>query len=190
MLNITSAKFIKGIVNDDEALKKDIPQVAFIGRSNVGKSSTINSLTKQKNLARTSSTPGRTQEINLFLINESFYLVDLPGYGFSAGSKENKAELFELVNWYLFTSGYKQKLIVLIIDANIGATESDLEILRALEKHKKNIVIAANKIDKIKKSDYVNRLQAIQNAVGKHKIIPYSAKKAIGINELIKEITK
>ncbi len=189
-MRITSAKFIKGIVRDDEALKNGIPQVAFIGRSNVGKSSTINALTKQKGLARTSSAPGRTKEINLFLINESFYLVDLPGYGFSGGSKESKEQLFELVNWYLFTSGYEQKIIVLIIDANIGATENDLEILHALKDHNKNIVIAANKIDKIKKSDYIKQIQKIQEVIGNHKLVPYSSKKGIGISELTKEITK
>jgi len=188
-MKITSAKFIKGIVRDDETLKDGLPQVAFIGRSNVGKSSTINSLTGQKNLARTSSTPGRTQEINLFLINKSFYLVDLPGYGFSKVSKESKEELFELVNWYLFTSGYEQKMVVLIIDANIGATESDLEILRALEEHGKNIIIIANKIDKIKKSAYAKQIQTIRDAVGKHKVVPYSSKKGIGISDLANEIT-
>lgn len=188
-MRITSAKFIKGIVQEDESLEDGIPQVAFIGRSNVGKSSTINALTCQKNLARTSSTPGRTQQINLFLINKSFYLVDLPGYGYSGGSKESKKTLFELVNWYLFTSDYEQKAIVLIIDASVGATESDLEIIHALEKHKKNIIIVANKIDKIKKSDYQNQIKKIQDAVGKHKVFPYSAKKGIGINDLIKEIT-
>lgn len=187
-MRIISAKFIKGIIQNDKTLKDDIPQIAFIGRSNVGKSSTINALTRQKYLARTSRTPGRTQQINLFLINKSFYLLDLPGYGYSGGSKENKEELFELVNWYLFTSDYEQKMIVLIIDANIGATESDLEIIRALEKHKKNIIIAANKIDKIKKSDYRKRIQKIQVAVGAHKVIPYSTKKGIGINDLVKEI--
>lgn len=177
------------MIRDDETLKDGLPQVAFIGRSNVGKSSTINALTKQKDLARTSSTPGRTQEINLFLINESFYLVDLPGYGYSSGSKESKEELFELVNWYLFTSGYEQKVIVLIIDANISVTESDLEIIHALEEHNKNIIIAANKIDKIKRSNYQNQIKKIREAVGNHKIIPYSSKKGIGINDLAKEIT-
>ena len=79
-MNITSAKFVKGVVGEDEILDDGIPQVAFIGRSNVGKSSVINSLVNQKALAITSSTPGRTQQINIFLINKEFYLVDLPGY--------------------------------------------------------------------------------------------------------------
>lgn len=187
-MRITSAKFIKGIVEADAALEDGIPQVAFIGRSNVGKSSTINSLTGEKNMARISSFPGRTREINIFLINESFYLVDLPGYGFSRGSQENQERLRELINWYLFMSGYQQKLIVLIIDADVGPTADDLEILQALEEHKKNIVIAANKIDKIKRAECKKQLQKIQGLVGNHKVIPYSAKKGIGIRDLIREI--
>ena len=87
-MEIKNARFIKGVVGPDDFLEKDIPQVAFIGRSNVGKSSVINSLTHQKDLAITSSLPGRTQQINLFLINESVYLLDLPGYGFSQDSQE------------------------------------------------------------------------------------------------------
>ncbi len=189
-MNIKSAKFVKGIVmKADPALENSLPQIAFIGRSNVGKSSTINVLTKQKKLARTSSTPGRTREINLFLINNSFYLLDLPGYGYSSGSKESTAQIFELINWYLFVSGYEQKVVVLIIDGKVGATESDLEMLRALEEHGKNIIVVANKIDKIKKSAYAKQLQTIQEAVGQHKVIPFSAKKGVGVNELIKEIT-
>lgn len=187
-MRITSAKFIKGIVEADAALEDGIPQIAFIGRSNAGKSSTINSLTGDKYLARISSSPGRTREINVFLINNSFYLIDLPGYGFSRGSEENQNRLRGLINWYLFLSGYQQKLVVLIIDAEIGPTADDLEILRVLEEHKKNIVIAANKIDKLKKSEYKKRLQKIQGLVGDHKVIPYSAKKGIGISDLSREI--
>lgn len=187
-MKIASAKFIKGMVEADSVLENNFPQVAFIGRSNVGKSSTINSLTKQKDLARVSSLPGRTREINIFLINSSIYLVDLPGYGFSTGSEEDRKRIFELINWYLFMSGYQQKLVVLIIDANVGATKSDLEILQALDEHKKNVIIAANKIDKIKKSEYKKQLQKIQEAVGDHKVIPYSTKIGIGVSDLIKEI--
>ena len=89
-MNITSARFIKGVVGPDENLEDGVPQIAFIGRSNVGKSSVINTLANQKGLAKTSSFPGRTQQINLFLINKSFYLVDLPGYGFAKASKDTR----------------------------------------------------------------------------------------------------
>ncbi len=187
-MRIISAKFIKGIVGRDKILEDGRPKIAFIGRSNVGKSGTINSLVKQKDLVMVSFFPGRTRQINIFLINESFYLVDLPGYGYSRGSKKDQWQLYDLVNWYLFFSGYEQKWVVLIMDANIGITDSDLEILRALEEHKKNIIIAANKIDKIKKTAYGGQMQKIQEMAGNHKVIPYSAKKEIGIENLSKEI--
>ncbi len=183
-----SATFVKGVVGDDEILEDGKPHIVFIGRSNVGKSSTINILTKQKDLARTSSFPGRTQEINIFLINKSFYLVDLPGYGFVRASRETREKLEKLIYWYLFESQYIQKKIVLIIDAYTSPTDSDLEMLIALEEHKKDIVILANKVDKIKKSGYKKQLEKIQNRIGDHKIIPFSAKKNIGIGELMNEI--
>lgn len=190
MTNMTklSAEFIKGVVGEDKVLDNNFPQIAFIGRSNVGKSSLINSLVKQKDLAKTSSFPGRTQEINIFLLNNSFYLVDLPGYGFASTSKADQVWLFKLINWYLFNSDYQQKKIVMIIDAKIGVTSADLEMLEALEDKKKNIVIVANKIDKIKKADYKKQLQKIQETVGAHKIIPYSAEKGIGVEDLTEEI--
>lgn len=186
--NIISATFIKGAVKACEELENNLPQVAFIGRSNAGKSSVINSLTGQKDLARTGSAPGRTREINLFLINKCLYLVDLPGYGFVKASREARERLEQLINWYLFTSGYEQKLVILIIDAELGLTESDLEILQSLKEYKKNIIIVANKIDKIKKSDYGRRLEKIKDQAAGLKVIFYSAKKKIDAGELTREI--
>lgn len=187
-MQITSATFVKGIVGTDEILEGETPQIAFIGRSNVGKSSVINSLTNQKDLAITSSFPGRTREINLFLINESLYLLDLPGYGFAKASHKVSEQLFKLINWYLFRSSYQQKKVVFIIDANIGPTANDLEMLHTLEEFHKNIVIVANKIDKIRKSKYAGRLQEIKKLVGKHEIIPYSSHHKSGISDLIHEL--
>jgi len=186
--NIVSAEFIRGVVESSKRIEADFPQVAFIGRSNAGKSSVINSLTREKDLARVSSSPGRTQEINLFLINKFLYLADLPGYGFVKSSRTARARLEQLINWYLFLSGYEQKLVVLIIDAELGLTESDLEMLKGLKEHRKNVIIVANKIDKIKKSDYVGRLEKIRNQAYGFMVIPYSAKKKIGTTLLIKEI--
>jgi len=176
-MRITSAKFVRGIVCDDPILGDGKPQIAFIGRSNVGKSTLINSLTNQSGLARTSSFPGRTQEINLFLINENFYLVDLPGYGFARNSAGGRERIQELINSYLFRSHYKQKL-----------TEGDLDMLHALVAHKKNVIVIANKIDKIKKSEYVKHMRKIESSIGGHTIIPYSSKSKIGIKEVSKEI--
>lgn len=189
-MKILSAKFIKSVVEADEIFENKKPQIVFIGRSNVGKSSTINALTNQKNLARTSSFPGRTQEINIFLINKTFFLIDLPGYGFAKASRQAKERLEKLISWYLFDSGYKQTKVVLIIDASIGPTDHDLEMLYHLEQNNKEILIIVNKIDKIKKSSQAHQLQKIQKIIGIHKIIPFSAEKKIGINEVYKEILK
>lgn len=185
---IKSAVFIKGIVDVCDELESDIPQIALIGRSNSGKSSIINSLTNQRDLARVSSLPGRTREINLFLINKSLYLLDLPGYGFAKASSDDRQRLRELINWYLFAAGYNQKLIILIIDAEVGPTAADLDFLQSLDKYRKNIVIVANKIDKIKKSAYAKQMEKIMNQVGNHKVIPYSAKMKIGVSILANDI--
>ena len=187
-MKIESAHFVKGVLGSNSILKDGIPQVAFIGRSNVGKSSVINSLVNRNDLARTSSFPGRTQQINLFLINNSLYFVDLPGYGYAKLPDELKNSLRAMVNWYFFISNYKQKKVVLIIDANIGPTEDDLEILHNLEDYKKDIMVVDNKIDKIKKAGYEEQLKTIKNLVGVHQIIPYSAKNKLGVEELLKEI--
>lgn len=189
-MQITSAKFIKGVVGPDEILEDQKPQIAFIGRSNVGKSSVINTLTGQRNLAKTGSLPGRTRQINIFLINNDSYLADLPGYGFAKGSKGEQANIQSLIYWYLLDSDYRQKKVVLIIDANIGATNNDIQMLHSLSERGKEIIIVANKIDKIKKSGYKKQLLEIQNAIGDYKIIPYSAQNKIGVNELINEILK
>ena len=189
-MNITSASFVKGVVQEDEILDDGKPQVAFVGRSNVGKSSVINSLAKQKGLARISSFPGHTQEINIFLINKSLYLVDLPGYGFAKASKETQERLQRLIYWYLLNSDYQQKKIVLIIDAVVGVTQSDLQMLNSLEQADKNIILVANKVDKLKKSEINRQLQSIKDAVGDYKVIAYSAEKNIGIGELTEEILK
>ena len=187
-MDITSAKFLKGITASDVALENTLSQVAFIGRSNVGKSSVINSLTKQKNLARSSTSPGRTREINLFLINDSFYLLDLPGYGYAKASKEVRAKLKEIVFGYLFESRYKQKKVVLIIDANVGMTELDLEMLNLLKENKKSIIILANKIDKVKSSEHKKKLASILELAGDVPVIEYSARKNIGRKQLLHEI--
>lgn len=189
-MKITSAEFVKGVVGTDEVLESHIPQVAFIGRSNSGKSSVLNTLANKKGLARTSSLPGRTQMINLFLINKSLYFVDLPGYGFAKLPKETQQWLQKLIFWYLFKAEYKQKAVVMIIDANVGLTELDKEMFFSLQAQEKYIVIVANKIDKIKKSLLQEKLQDIQDFVGDCLVIPYSATKKIGVNLLTNEIFK
>lgn len=190
MANITinSAKFIKSAVSVEGAFEKDFPHIAFIGRSNVGKSSTINTLTKTKNLAKTSSFPGRTRQINLFLINNKYYFVDLPGYGYSKMSLKERDNLTDMIDNYLFNKKYTQAKVVLIIDALVGVTDNDMEMLQALEQNKKEIIVVANKIDKVKPSDKNNQIKKIEQTIGAHKIIFFSAEKKIGIGETIEAI--
>lgn len=187
-MKIESAQFIKGILGSDSIFDDGIPQVAFFGRSNVGKSSVINSLVNQNNLAKTSSFPGRTQKINLFLINNSLYFVDLPGYGYANVPGKLKNSIKSMVNWYFFVSNYEQKKVVLIIDANVGPTRDDLDMLHSLEDYRKDIIVVANKIDKIKQSEYEGKLKVIKELVRVHHVIPYSTKKKIGVKELLSEI--
>jgi len=187
-MKIQSVQFIKGISGSDIIVDDGIPQVAFIGRSNTGKSSVINSLTEYKDLARTSSFPGRTQKINFFLVNKSLYFVDLPGYGYAKVPQRIKDGIRAMINWYFFVSDRNQKLVVLIIDAKVGPTKDDREFILALEDYKKNVVVVVNKIDKIGKEKYESQLKTIKEITGNHKIIPYSARNKIGVKELLNEI--
>ncbi len=189
-MNIRSATFVKGAIGTNDIFEDGTPQIIFVGRSNVGKSSVINSLANQKSLARTSSTPGRTQQINIFLINKDFYLIDLPGYGFAKAPKEVREQIQKMLNWYLFESNYDFKKVVLIIDAKVGPTKDDMDMIRSLERDNKDIIIVANKVDKIKKTEYDGQLEKIKNAFNLHKVIPYSAEKKTGVGELIGELLK
>lgn len=186
-MNITSATFLKGVRGTDPTLGDGTPQVALVGRSNVGKSSVINSLAHQKDLARTSSFPGRTQQINIYHINNVLYLVDLPGYGYAKLSHKEQEQIQTMMYWYLLESDYEQKKVILVIDAELGPKGTDLTVLRNLEEHGKDIVIVANKVDKVKKSEYKGQMENIQHILGRT-VIPYSAKEKIGVAELTNAI--
>ena len=182
-MNITSAVFMKGVMGDDAILEDGTPQIAFIGRSNAGKSSLINSLTGKAKLAITSSTPGRTKELNVFKINGTHYFIDLPGYGYAKTGGKALEKLNKLIVWYLLESKHTPK-VVLLIDAEVGPTANDLETLRELERTGKDIVVVANKVDKIKKSHYLNHMKKLSEQIKGHKLFPYSSTTKVGIDEL------
>jgi len=186
-MKIKSVKFMKGLVKYDDILADGIPQIAFIGRSNVGKSSLINILTNTK-IARTSSFAGRTQEINVFLINDSLYLIDLPGYGFARASSSGREKIGELIDSYLFNSIYTQKRIVMIIDSNVGMTEKDILMLKELENNHKDFIVVANKIDKMTQSEYHKNFKEIKKMVGYHEVIPFSVKNKKNLEQIIDKI--
>lgn len=187
-MHINSAQFVKGFVNPRDAGKEHLPQYAFIGRSNVGKSSLINILTKTKGLAKTSSFPGRTQQINFFLINDSFHLVDLPGYGYARVGAEQRNTIMDLIEGYLLGDIPTLRKVVLVIDGFVGPTKDDLTILHALEEAERDIVVVVNKIDKIKKSEYKKQLALIESKIMGHDIVPVSAEKKQGIENLVNVI--
>lgn len=186
-MQITSAKFIKGAVGSCPLLEDGTPQVAFIGRSNAGKSSLLNSLTGVKDLAITSKTPGRTKEINVFGINGTHYFVDLPGYGYAKVGAKQLEKLSKLIFWYLLDADYNQK-IVLLIDSIVGPTQMDLDVLKDLERAGRDIVIVLNKVDKIKKSQYLKHIKQLRNQFNGHKIFEYSSTKKIGREALLQEL--
>ncbi len=188
-MKITSARFIKGINGTDDLLSDGTPQIAFIGRSNAGKSSLLNSLTNNNKLAITSNTPGRTRELNLFLINETHYFVDLPGYGYAKASRATMEKLEKLISWYLLDSDYNPT-VVLLIDSVVGPTADDQAMLHELEKAGRDIVVVVNKVDKIKKSQYLSQLKKLGQQIRGHELFPYSSKAKIGITELSDRLLK
>ena len=187
-MDITSAEFIKGIRGTDKILYDGKPQIAFVGRSNVGKSSLINSLVNRNNLARSSSQPGKTIRLDFFLINNSLYFVDLPGYGYAKMSQEKHEDIRKMMLWYLQYSDVKNRKVVLIIDANIGVTEFDREMIKLLTEQSIEFIVAANKVDKLKMGEKEKKLKSIQQDCGSAIVIPYSAKTHIGKAALLKEL--
>lgn len=183
-MNILSADFVKGTTSAADVFTDNIPQVAFLGRSNVGKSSTINLLTNRKSLAKTSSFPGRTQQINMFLINNKFYLIDLPGYGYAKTSLDQKKKMGALITHYLNFADERLKKIVVIIDAFIGPTKDDMDLIDAILESGKTLIIAANKIDKIKKSTIKKHLDSLKYSLNNTIFVPYSVETKQGADDL------
>jgi GTP-binding protein len=146
------AKFIAGAAEIWQLPKLFLPQIAFIGKSNVGKSSLINAVCRRKALAKVSNTPGRTRQINFFSIAEKLILVDLPGYGFAQVSASARASWEKLITHYLKNTGHLQ-LVNLLIDARRGIKENDLAVMGMLREFGRHFQIIFTKVDKIKITD-------------------------------------
>ncbi len=189
-MKINSVKFIKGIRGTDPILNDSRPQFAFVGRSNAGKSSVINALLARNGVAKSSSTPGKTKEINFFLVNEKFFFVDFPGYGYAKVSDKEKEKLVKLILWYLLESGANPKIVFLIIDANVGITKKDEEMVRALTEGMVSFVVIGNKIDKINKSIRKREIEKLKATCFGAEFVSFSAKEKIGVNEVLKKLTE
>lgn len=167
----------------------DLPEVAFAGRSNVGKSSLLNAVLKRRSFARVSKTPGRTREINFFKINDAFILADLPGYGYARVSKERSAEWGPLIESYL--RGTKQlRGVVQLLDVRHDPTADDRQMLDFLAEVEVPVMFVATKIDKLSRSASTQRVRdlAIMLQVEEDHIIPFSSQTAVGRDELAEAI--
>lgn len=188
-MKITSAEFVKSAFNRGQWLNDGRPEVAFLGRSNVGKSSLINSLLQRKGLARTSNTPGRTQSINFFLINESFYFADLPGYGYARVSKSMRADWGKMVEEYL-TERDELVLSIQLIDARHEPTALDRQLNEWLLQNRKRHVTVATKADKLSANQLQKSLKAARNTFPGSQIMPFSSKSGRGRDEIWTEISR
>jgi GTP-binding protein len=163
----------------------ELPEVAFAGRSNVGKSSLLNRLVRRKAFARVSNTPGRTREINFFKVNERFVLADLPGYGYARIAKERKAEWLPLIEGYLRTSPALRG-VVQLLDVRHPPSEEDLQMLDFLAEIEAPTIVVLTKIDKLRPRQVAERVHEIAVALRleDEQLIPFSAETNQGRDEL------
>jgi len=185
IMKIISAEFIKSAVNPSHYPEDLLPEVAFVGRSNVGKSSLINTLVNRKSLAKTSNTPGRTQLVNFFVINKALSFVDLPGYGYAKVPLAVKRGWSEMVEGYL--EGRRSlRLVVLILDIRREPSENDEMLVQWLRDHHIAIAFVLTKADKFSRS----RAAAARRKIGEHlgipydELLPFSAKTRSGKDEI------
>jgi len=180
------ADFVVSSGKPDTFPRDRLPEVAFLGRSNVGKSSLINALTGQKKLAFTSNTPGRTQTINFYRIDGAMFFVDLPGYGYARVPASFAGQWKVLIEEYL-ENRETLKLSCLILDARRGWMEKDLELKRWLEHHGRPFLVIATKIDKLNQSESEHGLRAIRKEGVTP--MPFSAISGRGVREIWQAIT-
>ncbi|HEY9420786.1 MAG TPA: ribosome biogenesis GTP-binding protein YihA/YsxC, partial [Thermoanaerobaculia bacterium] len=164
-MKVETAEFVRSAHGSGDYLHDGRPEVAFVGRSNVGKSSLLNRLLGRKALARVSSTPGRTQAVNYFLVNRRIYFVDLPGYGYAKAGKEARKEWAARVEGYL-REALPAALVVLLVDGNVGATPLDVQAYQYLSGLGAKFVIAATKIDRISRGRRAAAVQKIRETLG------------------------
>jgi GTP-binding protein len=181
------AEFVVSAAKPEAFPADRLPEIAFLGRSNVGKSSLINALVGQKRLAFTSSTPGRTQTVNFYRIDGEFYFVDLPGYGYARVPPQQSQEWKKLIEQYL-EERQNLKVSCLILDIRRGWMEKDLDLKRWLEGNARDYLVIATKTDKLNRSELEHGLRAIrQEGV---EPLPFSAQTGRGVREIWQAIAK
>ena len=185
-INLQKTEFIRSATSKKDFPEDRLPQLAFAGRSNVGKSSVINRILNRKNFARVGAAPGKTTHINYFLIDKKLYLVDLPGYGYAKVSKAERDRWGRLMETY-FASGLIS-VGVLIVDARHKPTADDCTMANWFVETGMPFIVVANKLDKLKKSEMDGNFARIRETLGlsdETPLVPFSAEKGTGREELI-----
>lgn len=190
-MKISSASFLTSVANKKDILDDEVKEFAFVGRSNVGKSSLINSLVNQKKLVKTSSTPGRTRLINYFNINDAFRFVDLPGYGYALAGKSHKELWATLMEDYLMGSK-SLKRVFLLVDIRLAPNQLDKQMLAYLSYTGKPFTIIATKSDKVPKSKIFSYVKTIANTfgIGTDNITTYSVENTSNKEKILEIIEK
>ncbi len=186
-VNLQKAEFVLSAVSPKNFIQDGLPQVAFAGRSNVGKSSVINRLLNRKNFARVGAAPGKTVHINYFNIDRAFYLVDLPGYGYAKVSKAERERWGRLMEDY-FARPDLLTLGVMIVDIRHRPTDDDRTMFQWFQDTGCPLIVVANKLDKLKKREIGPSLQTVRETLGlgeENTLIPFSAEKGNGREELL-----
>jgi len=190
-LNVNRAEFVKSAASPRQFIESSLPAVAFAGKSNVGKSSVINRLLNRRNLARVGASPGKTIHVNYFRIDERLFLIDLPGYGYAKVSQAERERWGKLMEDF-FAAGLFQ-LGVMIVDARHKPTADDVTMAEWFKSAPCRLVVVANKLDKLKKSEIEPNLALIRETLALPEdvlLIPFSAEKGQGREALLAEINK
>lgn len=189
-MKITTAEYIKSATRFEHFPEQELPEFLFCGRSNVGKSSFINALCSKKNLARTSSKPGKTQTLNIFNINNICYFVDVPGYGYAAVSKQKRAEFGEMIELYVSQRAHLVKTF-LLVDFRHEPSDDDVLMYNFLKYYNRDVVVVATKMDKVKRSQHGAQKKLITkklNLADTDKLIVTSSEKRIGFDTVLEVI--
>lgn len=191
-LNVNKAEFIKSAASPRQFIQSSIPSVVFAGKSNVGKSSVINRMLNRKNFARVGASPGKTIHVNYFFIDQKIYFVDLPGYGYAKVSQAERDRWGKLMEDFFATPGLID-LGVMIVDARHKPTADDVTMAEWFKNAGCKLVVVANKLDKLKKSEIEPNMQLIRETLTLPEevlLIPFSAEKGRGRELLLAEIVK
>jgi GTP-binding protein len=184
---VIQADFVISAVSERDFPQEGIPEIVFAGRSNVGKSSLINSLAGNQRLARTSTTPGKTQAVNFYRLNRSFFFVDLPGFGYAKAGKNALRQWKELIERY-FKSRAKIVLAVQLIDSRMTPTKLDLQLFEWLESLKIPHMLVGTKSDKLSGNQSSAQARVISNFFGGRTVVMSSAKTGTGCKEIFKRV--